>query len=108
MSDFRNTTQGDSLNIDTASIVYHIGPSVLTDPVPVVYGNYYKCQTWCSIVNKRHLDGYTFASGHPFRDCYNELYNNYKVLRKYVLMQGSYGNCTEERATRITLALGKM
>ncbi len=95
--------QYELIGSDTASIVYHIGPSVLTDPVPVVYGNYYKCQTLCSIVNKRHLDGYTFASGHPFRDCYNELYNNYKVLRKYVLMQGSYGNCTEERATRIWL-----
>ena len=95
--------QYELIGSDTASIVYHINPTVLTDPFPVVYGNYYKCQTLCSIVNKKYLDGYTFASGHPFLNCYDEPYNNYKILRKYVLLQGSYGNCTEERATRILL-----
>lgn len=86
---------------DTASIVYHIRPNVLVDPNPVVYGNYYKCQTLCSIVNKRYLNGYTFASGHPFMPCYNEPNNNYHVLRKYVLLQGSFGNCTKKRESAI-------
>jgi hypothetical protein len=84
---------------DTQSVVYGLDSSVLSTPTTQILGNRYDCETLSSIVNKRYLSGYTFASGHPFDNCYNALYNNYKVLRKYVFQQGLYGNCTTEYKT---------
>lgn len=84
---------------DTLSVMYSLDSSVLSIPTMQIYGNRYDCETLSSIVNKRYLSGYTFASGHPFDNCYNALYNNYKVLRKYVFQQGLYGNCTTDCKT---------
>ncbi|MBO7100767.1 MAG: hypothetical protein J6V98_01945 [Bacteroidales bacterium] len=81
---------------DTLSVVYRLDSSLLSSPTMQIFGNRYDCETLSSIVNKRYLAGSTFASGHSFDNCYNTLYNNYKVLRKYVFRQGLYGNCTKE------------
>lgn len=88
---------------DTASVVYHITPVVLNAPTTLIFGNYYKCETLNSIVNKKYLAGLTFASGHSYDNCYNAQYNNYKVLRKYVLLQGFYGNCTSSKKMTVWL-----
>ena len=88
--------QYELTGVDTLSVVYRLDSSVLTSPTMLIYGNRYDCETLSSIVNKRYLTGSTFASGHSFDNCYNTLYNNYKVLRKYVFRQGIYDNCAKE------------